>query len=72
MQAIETTAHIDNKGFISIQKPLAVKNKDVKIIVLMNENLPTQKKYDFSDMIGKLKWKGDALAEQKKLRNEWS
>jgi hypothetical protein len=27
--------------------------------------------YDFSDLAGKLEWKGDAIAEQKVLRNEW-
>lgn len=26
---------------------------------------------DFTDVSGKLTWKGDALAEQKKLRAEW-
>ncbi len=28
-------------------------------------------KYDFSDLSGKLQWKGDAVAEQQKLRDEW-
>ena len=27
--------------------------------------------YDFSDLAGKLQWQGDALLEQKKLRDEW-
>lgn len=27
--------------------------------------------YDFSDLIGKLEWKGDALNEQRFLRDEW-
>ena len=29
-----------------------------------------EKKYDFSQLYGKLEWKGDALFEQKKLRSE--
>ena len=29
------------------------------------------RKYDLSEFYGKLKWEGDALAEQKKLRDEW-
>ncbi len=29
------------------------------------------KRYDFSDLCGKLTWKGDALAAQRKLRDEW-
>jgi hypothetical protein len=32
---------------------------------------PPQKKYDFSDLVGRLKWRGDAVAEQRSLRNEW-
>jgi len=29
------------------------------------------KNYDFSDLVGKLQWKGDAVSEQRKLRDEW-
>ncbi len=28
-------------------------------------------KYNFSDLAGELEWQGDAVAEQRKLRNEW-
>jgi len=36
-------------------------------------NLPKEyEKGDLSDFFGKLQWKGDALEEQKKLRNEWN
>ncbi len=27
--------------------------------------------YDFSDLTGQLKWSGDAVKEQRKLRDEW-
>ena len=27
--------------------------------------------YDFSDLSGKLEWQGDAVEEQRRLRNEW-
>lgn len=30
-----------------------------------------KRKFDFSDIAGKLEWNGDALEEQKKLRSEW-
>jgi predicted DNA-binding antitoxin AbrB/MazE fold protein len=33
--------------------------------------VPTGKRYDFSDLCGKLTWKGDALAVQRKQRDEW-
>jgi len=28
-------------------------------------------RYDFSDLAGKLEWKGDALVQQRQLRDEW-
>lgn len=28
-------------------------------------------KYDFSDLVGQLSWRGDAVAMQQDLRNEW-
>jgi hypothetical protein len=28
-------------------------------------------KYNFSDLSGQLEWEGDAVAEQRRLRNEW-
>lgn len=30
-----------------------------------------QPKYDFSDLSGKLNWEGDAVLEQRRLRDEW-
>lgn len=34
----------------------------------LGENRP---RYDFSDLIGRLQWQGNALAEQQRLRDEW-
>jgi len=28
-------------------------------------------KYDFSDLVGRLEWNGDAVTEQRRLRDEW-
>jgi hypothetical protein len=58
---------------LTIQLPEGYENKRLEVIVLPLEETtsPSEKKYDFSDLVGKLEWKGDALAEQKKLRDEW-
>ena len=29
------------------------------------------KKYDFSDIAGKLRWRGDAVAVQREIRDAW-
>ena len=41
-------------------------SKHMKVIVLVTEN-----NYDFSDIAGKLEWQGDAVQEQRAIRDEW-
>ena len=38
------------------------------IVIPVDEN---RQKYDFSDLVGKLHWNGDAVKEQRRLRDEW-
>ncbi len=55
---------------VTIELPEEYQNKKLEVIVLpLEEEKPKQ--YDFSDLVGTLKWKGDALKEQRKLRDEW-
>ena len=64
---------------LTIVLPEAYQNKKLEVIILAADEeatdapqqTTTPKKYDFSDFFGKLKWEGDALAEQRKLRDEW-
>lgn len=57
---------------VVIALPESYQNKKLEVIVLtVEESNETKKKYDFSDLYGKLDWKGDAVAEQRKLRDEW-
>ena len=45
----------------------------VKIVQPASTPSPGQEPrcYDFSDIAGKLEWKGDAVHQQRLLRNEW-
>ncbi|MBX9784717.1 MAG: hypothetical protein K2X48_15620 [Chitinophagaceae bacterium] len=57
---------------LTIELPKDYENKKVEVIVMkLDETVNGTGKYDFSDIAGKLEWKGDALAQQKKLRDEW-
>ncbi len=64
---------------IDVSTTLIERNVDVVLIIQEKEeqaqnSIETKKtkmKYDFSVLYGKLEWKGDALAEQKKIRAEW-
>jgi len=57
---------------LTIELPEEYNNRTVEVIILpLDESGESTKKYDFSKFFGKLQWKGDALAEQRKLRDEW-
>jgi hypothetical protein len=67
-------------GHLVIDVPTTLIDKNVDIVLVIQEKEETSlkniedrktKKYDFSHLYGKLEWKGDALAEQKKIRSEW-
>ena len=45
-------------------------SKHMKVIVLVSDDIE-ENKYDFTDLIGKLEWQGDAVKEQRKIRDEW-
>lgn len=59
---------------VTIDLPEEFINKKIEVLILPVEEDAEQAskpKYDFSEFFGKLKWNGDALAEQRKLRDEW-
>ena len=57
---------------ITVHLPSEYENKQVEVIILSNEkSAPALNKYDFSDLAGKFRSDGDAVAEQRKLRDEW-
>jgi hypothetical protein len=74
MEALRHIIKSTNKSLI-IDLPEEYSNKELEVIIfpLIDDKKEAQqkKKYDFSQFVGKLKWQGNALEEQKKLRNEW-
>jgi hypothetical protein len=67
-------------GHLVIDVPTILIDKNVDVVLVIQEDeasgknseeIEAKKKYDFSQLYGKLEWKGDALAEQKKIRSEW-
>ena len=70
MQAFEF--EIDSeKNIIEIPYQYSqVYSKHMKVILLVAEK-QKKNKYNFSDVAGKLEWQGDAVNEQRKIRDEW-
>ena len=70
MQAFEFEIDAE-KNIIEIPiKFSQVYSKHMKVILLVAEK-QKKNKYNFSDVAGKLEWQGDAVNEQRKIRDEW-
>ncbi len=81
MYAVEFETEIEN-GVIHLPPSLtAIGDAHLRVILLLEEKppesfLPTplqpnSAKFDFTDLQGRLQWRGDAVAEQRALRDEW-
>ena len=66
---IERTAK-PKRNRISIQVPDEFSDCTYRIVMIPIDE-PQRPKYDFSRFEGKLSWKGDEIAEQRRLRDEW-
>jgi hypothetical protein len=69
MTTVIAKGKIDKNGVLRIKHPAFTLNKEIEVTITFEEE--KLNKYDFSDLAGKLSWKGDALTFQKTLRNEW-
>ena len=58
----------DEKGFLHLKIPAEIKSGKTEVIIIINPINEKTTKYDFSDIAGKLEWRGDPLKMQKKLR----
>jgi hypothetical protein len=70
MRTLQISTKTDRDGHLRLDMPLARSVVDISVIVVMAE-VPNQGRYDCSDLVGKLAWRGDAVTEQRRLREEW-
>jgi len=59
---------------LKLNRKLNIKRPTEVVLIIGDKKTVSRNKnmrYDFSKITGKLKWKGDALKEQRKLRDEW-
>jgi hypothetical protein len=74
MEVLKLTTEIDETGQLNIKLPTNLEAGKVELVVIVNSATEKEKihnNYDFSDLAGKLSWQGDAVATQRKLRDEW-
>jgi hypothetical protein len=74
MEVLKLTTMVDESGYLHLNIPTQLAAIEVDIVVVLNPIAPQGKQkpsYDFSDLVGRLTWQGDALATQRTLRDEW-
>jgi len=74
MEVLQLTMAVDASGHLRLDIPTQLPPGQVNIVLVLNPVVTsaTQKpNYDFSDLAGRLTWRGDAVDEQRALRDEW-
>jgi hypothetical protein len=74
MEVLKLTTKIDESGYLNLNIPTQLAAGEVNIVVVVNpvaSDTKQQPSYDFSDLVGRLTWQGDAVAMQRTLRDEW-
>ena len=72
MQVFNVKSKVASDGLIHIDVPTQLpQGADIEAVVVISPTEKDKQNYNFSDLAGKLSWKGDALLTQKKIRDEW-
>lgn len=69
MEAIKAIAKRTKSGKYKIDLPDNILDEEVEVLLQI---VKPKKKMTTTDFAGKMKWKGDAVAYQKKVRDEWN
>ncbi|QSJ20781.1 hypothetical protein JYQ62_13705 [Nostoc sp. UHCC 0702] len=74
MEILKLTTKIDESGYLNLNIPTQLAAVEVNVVVVLNPvslEGKQQPNYDFSDLVGRLTWQGDAVGMQRNLRDEW-
>lgn len=75
MPTLTLTSRIDADGHLRLDVPTDLPSGEVELMLVIEpvtkDSRGAGKRYDFSDLSGKLQWQGDPVAAQRALRDEW-
>jgi len=74
MEVLKLTVTTDESGYLKLSIPMQLPTAKVNVVLVVNPVSSVEKLkplYDFSDLVGRLTWQGDAAAMQRNLRDEW-
>ena len=74
MKVLKLATVIDGSGVLHLDIPTELSAGNVDVVIVLSPRISEnqqKKSYDFSDLVGQLKWQGDGLEMQRTLRDEW-
>jgi hypothetical protein len=73
MQTLKLKSQVDEDGHLRLDVPTTLPSGEVELVLVIESVASAAREpgYDFSDLAGRLHWSGDALEQQRTLRNEW-
>lgn len=74
-QTLKLKSRVDRDGHLRLDVPTALPTGEVDLVLVIEPVAAAAPQegggYDFSDLAGRLRWSGDAVEQQRALRNEW-
>jgi hypothetical protein len=74
MQIVHLKVHgqIDSNGRLRLDLPTQLPAGEAEVaLTIASKQDPLSSRYDFSGIAGRLNWRGNAMDEQRGMRNEW-
>jgi hypothetical protein len=72
VQVLKTKGEIGADGHLRVDIPVELPAGPIELVMVLGGAGPSNgARYDFSGLAGRLQWKGDAVREQRILRDEW-
>lgn len=71
MHTLKVSSRIDVDGHLRLDLPTDLPSGEVDLVVVIQAAPEGRsRQYNFDDVVGSLRWQGDAIAEQRALRDE--
>jgi len=74
MEVFQLTTTVNASGHLILDIPTQLSPGPVNIVLVLSSSVVSKvqnRNYDFSDLAGRLNWRGNAIAMQRALRDEW-
>ena len=72
MRVLKTKGEVGVDGHLRLDVPVEFPAGPVELVLVLSTALPPDgARYNFSDLVGQFQWKGEAVREQRNLRDDW-